>query len=252
MRTDEALGRVHTPPRRGGVVSLVLALVVLFGVVLAAVWLFATPAPRTNTTPKGSGAVPGPAASTGAAGGCSLPEGSQAIPTDTPAGITWSLSDGWLLPTSPDAGPAQVVGPVPRCFARNPVGALLASIRLTDAALSRRPGEWLQVLRTAFYPGPGTDVAIASSMRVPGPSGALWVGPRTAQVAGFRFLAYSRDVAVLALLERSTDTGALSTGSVTVHWADGDWKVEPDPQGRVSGPQTVVPSLVGWVPFRGA
>jgi hypothetical protein len=250
MRTDEVLGQVHGPPKRRGLVSLVLALVVLFGVVLAAVWLFATPAPRTKTTtPKGSAAAPVAGASS--APGCNLAAGDQTIPTDTPPGVTWALIDGLAVPSSPTAGPAKTVGPVPSCFAHNPVGAVIAAIRIGSAVVSTHPGDWLQVVQADFAPGPATDAALAASMAHPGPNGAQWAGPRDSQVAGFRIIAYSPDLAVVALVSRTTATGALWSTSVTVRWVSGDWKLEPDASGRPGGPTTVVPSMVGWIPFGG-
>lgn len=249
MRTDEALGRVHTPSRRRGTVSLVLALVVLFGVVLAAVWLFATPAPRTTTTPKAAG----PAAGTGTSPGpeCNLPPGDQTVPTNTPPGVTWGLIDGLAVPSSATAGPAKTVGPVPSCFARNPVGAVIAAIRIYTAVISTHPGDWLQVVHADFAPGPATEAGLAASMAMPGPNGALWIGPRDSQVAGFHVLAYTTDVAVVSILWRTTATGGLWSTSITVRWVSGDWKLEPDAAGRSGGPTTVVPSMLGWIPFGG-
>jgi hypothetical protein len=250
MSTDEALSRAHTPPHRRGPVSLVLALVVLFGVVLAAVWLFAAPTPRTKTTtPKASGAVSVPDASS--ASGCNLRAGDQTVPTDTPPGVTWSLIDGLAVPSSPTAGPAKTVGPVPSCFAHNPVGAVIATIRIYTAVISTHPGDWLQVVQADFAPGPATDAGLAASMAHPGPNGALWIGPRDSQIAGFHVLAYSTDVAVVSVLWRTTATGGLWSTSITVRWVSGDWKLEPDSTGRSGGPTTVVPSMLGWIPFGG-
>ena len=109
------------------------------GVVLALVvglliWLLVTRvsgahhvgAPTTQRSPASSVATT-VKHTTSSGSACHVPTGSQAVPQYSPQGITWQLYQTVALPYSNTAGPMIVDGGVARCYAHDPLGALLAA-----------------------------------------------------------------------------------------------------------------------------
>jgi hypothetical protein len=81
----------------------------------------------------------------------------------------------------------------------------------------------------------------------------LTVPPGTyGQLAGFRVLAYTPDVAVFTLVSRFATTGMLQATVATVTWVGGDWRLQLQPDGGSSPTTQRLPSLDGYIVWGGA
>ncbi|WP_030185957.1 hypothetical protein [Streptomyces sp. NRRL S-813] len=161
----------------------------------------------------------------------------QDVPTSAPKGVTWSLYDGVALPSSKESGPAVVGKDLARCYARTPVGALLATSQISVRYLAA--DDWLKVTRTQTV-GKGRDAYIAGRTKahktVPPEEGAAH-----GQIAGFRFVTYNDTTAVIETVWRFPD-GRMQAATTTALWHDADWRLEypaepadPVPVGSLAG-----------------
>lgn len=161
--------------------------------------------------------------------------------------MTWALFQGVVLPSSRTAGPTRVAGPVHAGYAHTPVGALLAAAQVSYRYLISPGGDWRQVVVQQVVPGAGRDVYVQKRATVTTTS----VPPGTyGQLAGFRFVTYSPDTAVIQFVTRFSN-GNLQVVTDTVHWLDGDWKLQLQPDGSESPTGQSVSSLGGFVPWSG-
>jgi hypothetical protein len=160
-----------------------------------------------------------------------------------PEDVSWQLFMGVGLPYSPTAGPAAVDGPVYSGFQRSQAGALLAAVHLGTRYLLT-PGEgWREVLDRQVLPGAGRDAFAVNRAGVdpqapPGTYG---------QIAGFRVVTFTPDVAVVQLVSRFPTSGVLQVTTTTVRWVGGDWRLQLQPDGGTSPTAQAVPSLDGFV-----
>ena len=96
---------------------------------------------------------------------CTLPPGSQAIPSSSPpAGTQWATVGSMQVPQAPNLyGPQRTHGVFNTCFARSPSGALLAALNL-----------WAEGTASGSLPGhtpPETPpAATATGSSIPTPS----------------------------------------------------------------------------------
>ena len=222
------------------------------------VWLLATrggnhPVASPRTTPATSVAkhrAPAKAktvehtASSGS--GCHVAAGSQAVPQYTPQGITWQLYQTVALPYSKAAGPVVVDGGVARCYAHDPLGALLAASQISARYLVAP--DWKHVLQLQVMPGKGRE-AYAKLRAQYGNTGGNQAGSYN-QLAGFKFVTYSPATAVIEMASKNGQ-GALQAGPVTVQWSGGDWKLQLQPDGSSSPQQLPISSLVGFATWGG-
>ncbi len=169
-----------------------------------------------------------------------------AIPTAAPV-TAWADYHGVLIPTSATAGPARVSGDVASGFAHSPTGALLAATQLPVRRILA--ADWATVLTRSVVPGPG--VAVWRSTRsqlgteITPPAGG-WT-----QTAGYRFLAYNPNQAVIQFLN-SASTGDFTVTVTTVAWTGGDWKLVLQPNGDDTPDTTPVTSPAGYTIWQGA
>jgi hypothetical protein len=163
--------------------------------------------------------------------------------------VTWQLFSGVALPYSPTAGPRSVDGPVYAGYERSQVGALIAAAQLGTRYLLT-PGEgWREVADRQVLPGVGRDVFVAARAQVDD----LEVPPGTyGQLAGFRMVTFTPDVAVISFVSRFSLTGQLQATTTTVKWTGGDWRLELQPDGGSSPTAQTVPDLDGFVVWGGA
>jgi len=237
-RTDRT-GSVWSSP------SFLAALVVVLVLIAAAVAAVVnhtggdTPAAAPTTPPSGTaGTVSGTPTSPVVL--------DTAIPTAAPV-TAWADYHGVLIPTSATAGPARVTGDVASGFAHSPTGALLAATQLPVRRILA--ADWATVLTRSVVPGPG--VAVWRSTRsqlgteITPPAGG-WT-----QTAGYRFLAYNPDQAVVQFLN-SASTGDFTVTVTTVAWTGGDWKLVLQPDGDDTPDTTPVTSPAGFTIWRGA
>lgn len=196
------------------------------------------------------GTAAGPAA-TGSSGPGPAPSAADtAIPQTAPA-ASWSDYHGVLIPSSPTAGPARVTGDVASGFAHTPTGALFAAAQLPARRILAP--DWTAVLSSSVVPGPG--VAVWRSTRsqlgteLTPPAGG-WT-----QLAGFRFLSYSPDQAVIQFLH-SAPSGGYTVTVTTVSWvpapAGGDWELVLQADGDDTPTTSSVNSPTGFTIWQGS
>jgi hypothetical protein len=251
MRAREALTRdadlYPAGPRLGTIASVVVVVGILVGAGAVALSGRDSPPAGPAAGPAAS-AAPAPAAPAPAAAPNPAPTPAPAAPAD--AGpllvapeVDWQLLAGVPLPYSQTAGPLEVDGPVYSGYARSQTGALIAAVQLGTRYLLT-PGEgWREVLGRQVLPGLGRDVFARNRADVDAedPPGSY------GQPAGFRFVAYTPDVASIQLVSRFPTTGNLQVVTVTVHWAGGDWRLQLQPDGGSSPTAQAVADLDGFV-----
>ena len=176
---------------------------------------------------------------------CSPSDHEQAPLQAPPSGVTWQLFGGVALPFSSAAGPMIVEGAgVARCFARSPLGALIATDQLSVRYLLSP--DWRTVVRTQVVAGPGRDAY--TTWRAGQQVNPFETG--YAQSAGFRFITYTPQLAVIEKVMRAGD-GSLGAFVLTVQWQDGDWRLVLQADGIANPPGHDVDSLDGYVPWSG-
>ncbi|WP_125264873.1 hypothetical protein [Streptomyces alboflavus] len=146
------------------------------------------------------------------------------VPDAAPAGVTWELFRTMALPASKTSGPAVEDGDVARCYARTPTGALMAAAQISIRAYLAQ--DWRTVMKEQTY-GDARDGFIRERAKKeekdpPPPPEPGELG----QFAGFRFVTYDRNTAVVELVTRFSDPGVLQVSTVTVQWRDGDWRYQ--------------------------
>lgn len=192
-------------------------------------------------------ATAGPPGSAPADDGSPCPEladEQQDTPVSAPDGVTWTLYRAVALPSSKTAGPAVAGADVARCYARTPVGALLASSQISVRYLAA--DDWREVT-LAQTVGAGRDTYIEDR------SAAEETAPPDAedgahgQIAGFRFVTYRDTAAVIQTVWRFPD-GRMQAATTTMLWQDGDWKLEYPAEPAAPTP---VDSLAGYTAWGG-
>ena len=247
MRTREALTRDAdldaAGPRLGTIAAGVVAAAILVGA--GAVTLSGRDNPPAGPTPGPAGpTAPGRAAATPAAEPIPAPAAPADVePLLVAPEVDWQLLAGVPLPYSQTAGPLEVDGPVHSGYARSPTGALIAAVQLGTRYLLTPGQGWREVLDRQVLPGLGRDVFARNraDVDVDDPPGTY------GQPAGFRFVAYTPDVASIQLVSRFPSTGNLQVVTVTVHWAGGDWRLRLQPDGGSSPTAQAVADLDGFV-----
>ncbi|MEU4924619.1 hypothetical protein AB0G29_35360 [Streptomyces parvus] len=221
-----------------------LGLVLLAGVTIAV--------QRPGGDDQGAPAAPGPTASAstsaapdGGTGECPEPAVSEDLPRTAPD-ARWELTRTVALPVSETAGPARVDGDVARCYAHSPTGALIAAAQISARYVVAE--DWARVVKEQTY-GAGQQPLL--EQRTAYEKTAEPVAPvpgELGQVAGFQFVTYTPQTAVLQLVNRFGDSGVMQATTITLRWHKGDWQMElPD----VAPPQRTVDDLTGYVPWGG-
>jgi len=221
-------------PRRLLTAIVVLA-VLLAGAVLALV--------LRPGTPTGHPAPPG---GLPAAPPAPTPPRDQQVRTTAPAGVSWELFQGVALPVSATDGPTRIHGAVHAGFSHTATGALLADAQIGFRSLATPELAGLrQVAREQLVAGPGKTAylnLIASLKDNTPPAGGY------TQYVGFRYIAYSPELAVVSLATRGR-SGRIQVGTDTLRWTGRDWQLEL-PASGLQQPQ-VVPDTTGYVPWQG-
>ncbi|WP_330346628.1 hypothetical protein OG858_47365 (plasmid) [Streptomyces europaeiscabiei] len=192
--------------------------------------------------------APAPSATTAAsspADGCAgLSDKDTALPTTAPKGVTWGLFRTVALPVSGTAGPAAADGDMTTCFAHTPTGALMAAAQISIRSMLAANWEDVWVKQTF---GDAKDAQLAALRDELGSSPLPEPAPgELGQFAGFRFVTYGGDTAVIELLTRFSD-GALRVNTASMRWHDGDWQYEVSSTAQ----QRVVSSEEGFIGWGG-
>jgi len=169
----------------------------------------------------------------------------QSLPTSAPANVTWSLFEGFGLPVSADAGPADVQGSVASRYSHSPTGALIAAAQLSMRVMLAPDTDWQRTVEAGTVPGKGREAWVKKRK-------SLHFGSndpgRFAQFAGFQFVGYSPELAVINLVTGDATRGYQS-GTVTLVWRDSDWKVQQGPDGLTSTTVHPISDMSGFVPW---
>lgn len=205
-------------------------------------------APRSADAPAAAAPLPGPAGGT-AGNGCAPRDSNPSLPEQPPMDVTWSLFRTAALPVSASAGPTRFEGPVARCYARTPRGALMAAINLFYRIAVTAPDTTVALRQVVA--GPGRDELLDQLRQARPDEPADQASGSLAQLAGYRIVSYTPDTTVVTLVNGATATNSLKSGDVTVRWQDGDWKLVARPDGWISTPPTPLRSLAGFTPFGG-
>lgn len=193
--------------------------------------------------------APLPAAAPPAQSGLDAGDAGLAGPLLTAPPASWELVNGVAVPVSATAGPYTADGPVRSGFQRSQTGALLAAVQISTRVVVTAGDGWRDVVERQVLPGTGRDVYTWLRAQVEGvdPPGTY------GQVAGFRVVTFTPDVAVVQLVTRfgTGTSGSLQVQPVTVKWVGGDWLLELQPDGGVSPTGQLVPDLDGFVVWGG-
>lgn len=224
--------------------GLFLAVLVVMGVVVV---LTTGDRSSSNDAAPGSGAAsssPSASASAGEDGGCPELAASGSVPRTAPA-AEWQLVRSAAVPVSKKAGPAVVEGDVARCYAHSPTGALFAAAQIGTRYLVA--DDWQTVVKEQTY-GDGQLLLLEkrAEFEKSQPSVAPVPG-ELGQIAGFQYVTYTPDTAVLQVVTRF-GSGVLQASTLTLRWHGGDWQLEIP---AVSPPQRTVDDLAGYVPWGG-
>jgi hypothetical protein len=168
-------------------------------------------------------------------------------PTSAPPGVHWQLYHGVALPYSKTAGPAHVHGAVAAGYAHSPTGALIAAVQIDTRALVSPHGSWRAVVRQQVVANKGRRVYAKQRGQVGDSPPAGGVG----QIAGFRFLPYSPQLASVQIATRFASSGDLQMTTLTVKWVDGDWKQVLQPDGSDSPSVQNLKDITGFVRWSG-
>lgn len=230
-------------PQPGTVAAGVVAVVILIGA--GAVALSGGGSPSAAPT---SGSVapvsPGPAPPATARPVAPTPgEAATEGPLLVAPKVDWQLFAGVPLPYSRTAGPTQVDGPIYSGYERSQIGALIAAAQLGTRYLLTPGDGWREVLERQVLPGVGRDTFARLRAGVDGQDPPGTYG----QPAGFRFAAFTPDVAVVQEVTRFPLSGNLQVTTTTLKWADGDWRLELQPDGSTSPTAQAVADLDGFV-----
>ncbi|EKX66699.1 hypothetical protein Sipo8835_15535 [Streptomyces ipomoeae] len=195
-----------------------------------------SPAPSPTTTQAGGGAADTRPA------GCHTDDSQQDKPTEAPKDFRWKANGTTLVPVSKTAGPLKYDGPIWYCYAHTPMGAVMAVHSITDHL---GYAGWREVVERQVVPGEGRDALIASRSQEKdrSPSGKA----EASGYAGFSVLAYNKDWATVMFLIRGPSAGVYGTASVNVRWHDGDWKLDPEPDGTIYSGMAQVSGTTGFV-----
>ncbi len=240
-------GEPSSPPSRRRMLVIGAALLALASALVAVVVIGGSrgrhpaaalppPAPVPSQSTASTPVVAPPA-------GSSPTDRDLSIPVTTPAGLTWALWHGAWLPYSRTAGPSHVDGPVAAGYARTPLGALIAAQQIAARHLISPNGGWRTVTLAQVLPGTGRDRFLAARAAVSDdpPAGGL------AQLVAFRYVSWTRDQAVLQAVVRVPGRDGFQVTTSTVFWADGDWRLQLQPDGGESPIATQVPTPTGFV-----
>lgn len=203
----------------------------------------------SDGTPQAGPSSASAAASTPAASSpdCGVSDTSQAVPASAPNGVTWTVWNGEALPSSATDGPGKVTGAVPTCYSHTPVGALIALAQFDLRTEVAHDPDLAVITAGDCLPNAGEKVAEKVYL-----SGAD-VSDYTAdyQVAGFEFVSYTTNSAVIQLAMLQTN-GGYESSTYSMQWNNGDWPAVLNADGSFGTAFSGISDLAGYVPWAGA
>ncbi|MEF9915586.1 hypothetical protein RJT17_36575 [Streptomyces sp. P5-A9] len=196
---------------------------------------------RTGT---GSSAMPA-LTENGRPQGCRTDDSSDAVPMTSPEGIKWRMLGLVRVPVSAKAGPTHMDGGLWWCFARTPLGAVLAAHIITSQMTEK---SWRTVLDRQIVAGQGRDIyEFTRSIEPDTIRGSLSssVGTPT----GFAVTEYTDSQARVQILIKASS--GYAEIACDLRWSKGDWKVLPSSDGALHTPGSSVENPRGYVLWEG-
>ncbi|WP_017972368.1 hypothetical protein [Actinopolyspora halophila] len=173
------------------------------------------------------------------------PAGPTTVPDSAPD-TQWRLYHTVALPHVDGAGPRQAGASTATGYAHTPTGALVAAVQIPIRRMLAP--DWQAVLSEQIVPGRGRKAWRQARSQA---AETLQVEPgQLGQIAGFQFVTYTPDSAVIQLVSRFPDS-TLQVSTHTVRWRDGDWKLVLHQNGAASPTTQTVDSLVGYTRWGG-
>jgi hypothetical protein len=175
---------------------------------------------------------------------CGLPGYQKTGTLTTAPPTTWTLVGTIAAPTVKDAGPGKIDPDGYRsCYAHTPTGAVAAAANY--AAIGSNDALKKKFYSKGVVPGPGRDVLLSKKIKLQPPRNY------SLQIAGFRILRYTEEVAEVQLVMRAS-TGQVFQFTSQVQWSSGDWKAVSADDGQDHSNAGVIPDLTGYIPWSGA
>jgi hypothetical protein len=209
---------------------------------------------HSNRTGSGPGRQPGAGPSTPSTGRAPITGGpalATDIPSTAPTGVVWTIFETVALPTRPAAGPARVDGAIATGYAHTPLGALLATANESYRFVLADDEQWRAAADAMLAPTEGKAAWLKTrSAGQYGPGGASGAGEQFAQIAAFQFVSYSPSDAVIQIVTRD-ENGGFQVAAEHVTWIGGDWRYVTSPDGGQTANVAQIPSITGFVEWRG-
>lgn len=225
--------------------GLMIAAGVIVLIVIGGVVVMLAPGDSSHDPQAPAPRPPAPAAPSAAApDGAVLP---TALPTVAPSDVTWQLVGQAAVPVSASAGPSTVTGGTATGYARTPIGALIAAAQIsTRAGLAAGEDSWRPTIEQQMVAGPDRDRLLAA-LEAAGDSSTQ--PGELSQIAGYQYLSYSPDTAVIGLVYRAPSAGSprYHVLTLTLVWRDGDWRLMPPPGGAWTAVNRPAPDLTGVI-----
>lgn len=208
---------------KGFILSAVVLAFLLLAGAFGAVMIFGGDDRDDNAAPAASPSAAASASASPADGACPAFQGADTSTPSTGPDADWALFRTVALPSSASAGPAVSDGDLKRCFAHTPTGALIAAVQISNRSMLA--SNWPAVWTEQTY-GAAKNAQLAALKKQFGTAPLPAPDPgELGQIAGFHFVTYSADTAVIELLTRFTD-GSLRVNTASLRWHAGDWQLE--------------------------
>jgi hypothetical protein len=229
--------------------GFIIAAALVVALIAAAVIIFLLPKGQGNAQPAPGTAEPStsatasPNASSGAGKSVCGLLGSKETALGAAPKSKWELLGSMAVPADPSTvGPGTVgMDGLRSCFAQSPTGALYATANIWASSFN---GYAKQVYLKLAADSPSRDKAVQAIKEGKDVGGT---SPKV-QIAGFIIHSYTPESAVVELAIKSNDGGygALST---SLHWEDGDWKLDMPAAG--GGAVRQISDLSSFIPWAG-
>lgn len=216
--------------------AAVIGLVLVLLIVILVQGLGSSNQPDAVQTPL---ATTGATSAAPAAGGCSLPEGSQVVPATAPE-ATWALDRKMVVPSAPATfGPAVTKDGIAKCFAHNPTGALFAATHMLSVTWQDGPET---LMKEYAVDSPEKTSALESVRATTAPLPA-----EVPQIKGYRIIMAGPDKATVQMAVAMK--GALVRTPVTLIWTGTDWSIDAGAALASEGGQ--ISDLTGFIAWSG-
>jgi hypothetical protein len=216
--------------------AAVIGLVLVLLIVILIQGLGSSHQPDATQTPL---ATTGATSAAPAAGGCSLPEGDQAVPAAAPE-ATWALDRKMVVPSAPATfGPAVTKDGVAKCFAHNPTGALFAATHMLSVAWQDGP----ETLMNEYAVNSPEKTAALERVRAT----TAPLPKEVPQIKGYRIVMAGKDKATVQMAVSMQ--GSLVRAPVTLIWTGTDWSIDAGAALASEGGQ--ISDLTGYIPWAG-